>query len=65
VRLDNAGIRFVQDSDGRGEGLSGLDVVVADRPRLLAAAERRGLRVSDDVVRVCGMRFRLVDGADG
>lgn len=58
--LDNAGIRFVEDTDGRGEGLSGIDIVVADRPRLLAAAERRGRRVSDDTVAICGMRFRLV-----
>jgi len=60
LHLDNAGIRFVDDTDGRGEGLSGIDIVVADRPRLLAAAKHRGRRVSDDVVSICGMRFRLV-----
>ncbi|HKA54548.1 MAG TPA: VOC family protein [Candidatus Binatia bacterium] len=61
LRLDNAGIRFVKDADGRGEGLGGVDLVVADRPRLLAAAERRGHRISDDLVQVCGVRFRLVE----
>jgi len=61
LRLDNAGIRFVKDADSRGEGLGGVDLVVADRPRLLAAAERRGRRVSDDLVNICGIRFRLVD----
>jgi hypothetical protein len=35
--------------------------VVANRPRLLAAAERRGHRISDEVVNICGVRFRLVD----
>jgi hypothetical protein len=61
LRLDNAGIRFVKDTDGRGEGLGGVDLVVADRSRLLAAAERRGRRLSDDVVHICGIRFRLVE----
>ncbi|MGH7962903.1 MAG: VOC family protein [Candidatus Binatia bacterium] len=61
LRLDNAGMRFVPDTDGRGEGLGGMDLVVGDRPRLLAAAERRGLRVSDDLIRLCGVRFRLIE----
>jgi hypothetical protein len=59
--LENAGVRFVRDTDGRGEGLGGVDLVVADRSRLLAAAERRGRRVSDDLVQICGIRFRLVE----
>jgi hypothetical protein len=59
--LENALIRFVKDSDGRGEGLGGIDLVVADRARLIANAERRGRRVSDDLVMVCGIRFRLLD----
>lgn len=61
LRLDNAGIRFVKDSDGRGEGLGGVDLVVANRSRLLAAAERRGRRLSDELVHLCGVRFRLVE----
>lgn len=61
LRLENAGIRFVKDSDGRGEGLGGVDLLVADRARLLTAAERRGRRVADDLVQLCGVRFRLVD----
>jgi glyoxalase-like protein len=58
--LDNAAIRFVQATDGRGEGLGGVDIVVADRQRLLDAAASRGLRVSDDQVTICGTRFYLV-----
>jgi hypothetical protein len=61
LQLDNATIRFVPDSDGRGEGLGGLDIVAADRPRLLAAAERRGCKVGDDLVHIGGVRFRLVN----
>jgi Glyoxalase-like domain len=61
LHLENADVRFVKDTDGRGEGLGGVDLVVADRSRLLAAAERRGRRVSDDLVQICGIRFRLVE----
>jgi len=60
LRFDNANVRFVKDTDGRGEGLGGVDLAVADRSRLLAAAERRGHRIADDLVHVCGVRFRLV-----
>ena len=59
LRLQNATIRFVKDADGRGEGLGGLDLAVADRARLLANAQRRG-RLSGDTVTVCGMRLRPV-----
>ena len=61
LHFDNAKVRFVKDTDGRGEGLGGVDLVVANRARLLAAAERRGKRVSDDLVNVCGVHFRLTD----
>jgi hypothetical protein len=60
IPLGNASVRFVEGTDGRGEGLSGIDVVVADRKRLLEAAERRGLQVADDQVTICGTRFYLV-----
>jgi hypothetical protein len=60
LRLENATIRFVRDTDGRGEGLAGIDLVVTDRARLIKAAEQRGRRISDDLVGVCGMRMRLV-----
>src|SRR5258708_540009 len=58
--LDNASIRFVESTDGRGEGLGGIDVVVADRKHLLNAAASRGLRVSGDHVTICGTHFYLV-----
>jgi hypothetical protein len=58
--LDNASVRFVEAADGRGDGLGGLDVVVADRKRVLETADRRGCRVADDQVTVCGTRLYLV-----
>lgn len=58
--LDNATVRFVEVSDGRGEGLGGIDIRVADRKRLMEAAAACGCRVSDDQVNICGTRFYLV-----
>ncbi|MBU2548139.1 MAG: VOC family protein [Proteobacteria bacterium] len=58
--LSNAVVRFVPETDGRGEGLGGIDVKVADRSRLLEAARARGLTALDDQVTICGTRFNLV-----
>ena len=58
--LDNASVRFVEATDGRGEGLSGIELVVADRARLNSAAEKRGLRITGDQLTICGTRFYLV-----
>ena len=60
IVLDDAVLRFVPAADGRGEGLGGLDVEVADRDRLLAAARARGCPAADGVVVICGVRCRLV-----
>jgi hypothetical protein len=60
LRLDNATVRFVPCTDGRPEGLGGIDVTVVDRDRLLAAARERGCYRSDDLVYACGMRIGLV-----
>jgi hypothetical protein len=58
--LENASVRFVEATDGRGDGLGGIDIVVGDRARLLAAAAERNRKVSDDQVMVCGVRFNLL-----
>lgn len=57
--LENASVRFVEATDGRGEGLGGVDIAVPDRTRLLTAAAARGCKVSDDQVMICGVRFNL------
>ncbi len=61
LRLNNAVIRFVADTDGRGEGLGGIDVKVEDRAALLAAAKERDRLVNEDQVMICGVRFNLVE----
>ncbi len=58
ILLDLGCLRFVPARDGRGEGLGGIDVVVTDRQRVLAAA--RGLPIAGEVVDICGARIRLV-----
>ncbi len=65
VRLNNAVLRFVAVADGRGAGLGGIDLQVADRARLLAEARKRGCYVSDERVDICGTRFYLHDPAQG
>ena len=59
LQLENARIRFVEDRDGRGPGLGGVDLAVADRARLIEAAKQRGALRGDDVVELCGTRFYL------
>jgi hypothetical protein len=47
IALDDATLRFVEATDGRGEGLGGLDLACADPAR-------------EGLVEICGIRFRLV-----
>ncbi|MEM8922057.1 MAG: VOC family protein [Actinomycetota bacterium] len=60
IELDNASVRFVPATDGRGEGLGGIDVAVNDRDAVLAGARARDCYVSDDQAMVCGLRVNLV-----
>lgn len=55
--LDRGAIRFVRAEDGRGSGVSGVDVRAVDRGRVLAAARARGLDVGDGLLRLCGTTF--------
>lgn len=60
LAFDNATLRFVPDSDGRGLGLAALDVLPQDRGAVLSAAAERGLPHGDDHVVLCGMRINLI-----
>ena len=59
--FNNATIRFVEAEDGRGPGLGGLDIAVADRDHILSEAEKRDCFVSEDRVDICGTRWYLHD----
>ena len=60
IVLQNANLRFVPCTDGRPEGLGGIDVSTADKSAILAAAEAIGAKRSDDQIYLCGMRINLV-----
>ncbi len=59
VALANAKLRFVGDLDGRGPGLSAVDIRATDKPRLMEAAATRGLATGPDTVTICGTRFHI------
>ena len=61
IRFNNATLRFVEATDGRGAGLGGLDISVSDRQAILSEAQRRNCYVSDDQVNICGTRWYLHD----
>ena len=63
LRLNNVTLRFVEATDGRGPGLGGLDVLVADRQGILERAKTRGAYVNDTQVMLCGTRFHLKEAA--
>jgi len=60
IALDSGTLRFVRERDGRGEGVSGIDVAVVDPAAALARARARGLPAGADTVEICGTRIRLV-----
>lgn len=59
LAVDNARLRFVPDRDGRGEGLGGIDVRVADAERVRERARQRGLALDGRCVVIGGTRFNL------
>lgn len=60
ILLDLGVLRFVAATDGRGEGLGGIDVVVTDLEQVLAKAAALGLPTADKTVMLCGTRIRLL-----
>lgn len=60
IELENATLRFVACTDGRPEGLGGIDVATSDASAILAAADAIGAKRSDQQIYLCGMRINLV-----
>jgi hypothetical protein len=60
LALENATLRFVPIEDGRGEGLGAIDLAVADRAAIVAAARARRCTARDDQVVLGGLRMNLV-----
>ncbi len=61
IELGGDVIRFVPATDKRGDGLSGIDLHVADREHILRTAKERGLPCTEHSVVIGGTKFRLLD----
>jgi len=61
MNLSNAYIRFVDEADDRGPGLSGIHLAVNNRAAILVRARERGCYISERQVDVCGVHFYLHD----
>jgi hypothetical protein len=59
IALDDARLRFVTATDGRGEGLAGLDLDCTDPSGVLARAKVHSLPTAGNMVVACGIRFHL------
>ena len=57
--FENCTVRVVEDADGRGEGLGGIDVTVVDHDAVMEGARARDCYVADDQVAVAGLRVYL------
>ncbi|MGE0599427.1 MAG: VOC family protein [Dehalococcoidia bacterium] len=60
IEVDNGVIRFVEATDGRPEGLGGIDLKATNADAARQAAKERGLLRDDGVIMIGGMRLRLV-----
>jgi catechol 2,3-dioxygenase-like lactoylglutathione lyase family enzyme len=65
IVLESGTLRFAQEQDGRGEGISGVDFAAVDPARALDAARERGLAVAGAAVALCGIQLRFVDAVGG
>ena len=62
IRLAHADLRFVPDTDGRGPGLGGIDVVATDKKQLIDNARTHGCLTGDGPITLCGTRINIVEG---
>ncbi len=60
IDLDRGSLRFVPATDGRGEGLGGIDVKIPRHPRARQAARNKDVAEVDGALMLCGVRVRLV-----
>lgn len=60
IDLDLGTLRFVPATDGRGEGLGGIDVQIPRHERARFAARQKEVAEVDGALMLCGTRVRLV-----
>ncbi len=58
--LANAELRFVSATDGRGDGLAGLEFEATDAAEVLGRARALGCPVEGNSIQLAGMRFTFV-----
>ena len=59
LQLESGSIRFVPERDGRGPGVTAVDLSASDAHAAIAAARQRGLPVEANEIRICGTAIRL------
>lgn len=60
IQLDLGTLRFVPATDGRGEGLGGIEVKIPRHQRARFAARQKDVPEVDGALLLCGTRVRLV-----
>jgi len=60
IPLDIGSLRFIPATDGRGEGLGGIDVKIPRHERARFAARQKEVDTVDGALMLCGTRVRLV-----
>ncbi len=60
IALDRGTLRFVLATDGRNEGLGGIDVCIPRHERARTAARRKDIVEDDGALMMGGIRIRLV-----
>ena len=60
IDLDIGTLRFVPATDGRGEGLGGIDLRIPRHERAWRAARSKEVATDGDALMLCGTRVRLV-----
>ncbi len=60
MQLENANVRFVACSDGRPEGLGGIDINTNDADAILKAAAKHDAVSGERQIYLCGLRINLL-----
>lgn len=59
MKLDEGEVRFHEDRDGRGDGVSGVEFQVHDWSGLEQSRKAAGLEWQDDCITICGTSLRF------
>ena len=59
MQLEGGKINFVAAEDGRGPGLTAIDLVATDKESAISAARQHKLPVDGDEIKICGTKIRL------